>query len=54
MPHPLWGKIEVETVSMDSKPKMTIGDHFAYYFIQSLRTGFDYMSGYSKILPFQK
>lgn len=53
MPHPIWNKPEVESVSLDHKPAVTFGDHFAYAFIQSMRMGFDVMSGYKKVLPFQ-
>ncbi|CAD8146110.1 unnamed protein product [Paramecium pentaurelia] len=53
MPHPIWNKPELEQVSLEHKPALTFGDHFAYYFIQSMRVGFDLMSGYKKITPFQ-
>ena len=33
MPHPIWNKPEVESVSLDHKPAVTFGDHFAYAFI---------------------
>ncbi|CAD8135362.1 unnamed protein product [Paramecium octaurelia] len=53
MPHPNWNKPELEQVSLEHKTAITFGDHFAYYFIQSMRLGFDVMSGYKRILPFQ-
>ncbi len=33
---------------------MTIGDTFSKFFVHSMRIGFDVMSGYVKIFPWQK
>ena len=51
LPHPKWSEEELKNVKIDHKTPKTFGDRFANFFIQSLRIGFDVMSGYKKILP---
>ena len=51
LPHPKWKKEELEKIVIDHKDPLTLGDKFAHFFIQSMRLGFDVMSGYRKVLP---
>jgi hypothetical protein len=51
MPHPIWSKEEVKSVSLEHQQAHGFGDYFALYFIKCLRIGFDVMSGYKKIFP---
>jgi len=51
LPHPKWKKEEMEKVVIDHYAPITFGDRFAHFFIQSMRLGFDVMSGYKKVFP---
>lgn len=51
MPHPVWDKEAMNNVKIDHKEPLTFGDRFAHLFIQSMRIGFDVLSGYRKVLP---
>lgn len=53
MPHPIWPKEDLHKVPITHKEPLTFGDRFAHFSIQSLRMGFDVMSGYKKIFPWQ-
>jgi len=53
MPHPIWSKEEVIDVPLTHQPPQGLGDYFAKYFIFCLRLGFDVMSGYKSIFPWQ-
>ncbi|KAL4481342.1 hypothetical protein ABPG72_010495 [Tetrahymena utriculariae] len=54
MPHPVWTEQEVKDVSITHLEPANFGDRFANIFIQSLRYGFDIMSGYKKVFPWQQ
>lgn len=53
MPHPVWNEEALNNVKIDHKEPLTFGDRFAHLFIQSMRVGFDVLSGYRKVFPWQ-
>lgn len=51
LPHRIWGKDLIHKIDFSHKKPKTIGDSVAHYVIQTMRIGFDIMSGYKRILP---
>ncbi|KAL4433206.1 hypothetical protein ABPG74_010901 [Tetrahymena malaccensis] len=54
LPHPIWTKEDVENVQITHFKPKNIGDRLSHYLIQSMRLGFDVMSGYKKVFPWQQ
>lgn len=51
LPHPKWSTQELNEIVIDHKQPLNMGDRFAHFFIQSMRMGFDVMSGYRRVFP---
>lgn len=46
LPHPIWSEEEMKSVEITHRPPKDFVDKYAYFSVQLLRFGFDFMSGY--------